>query len=542
MRGPALDRVVSIAGCAIAGGAASTVLRHVGLLGVLLGAIVGAALGFLAPSAKPSTAPSPPTFERFSLLATLLFFVPVFTMTIVPGADMTMHVALGRAIADGGRELNPAWGDIAVIAYPRGLSAWVALISVVTGFTKAGLVAAAFAYAVYAVSLRAFLRDVLEVPFPSLVAVLVLLASKSPQGFFSWGGNPTALALALGLLAAATLASSAERAPVRAGLVVAVLLVGALFCHPIGGFAGLIVVGISALVRLFVAPAALRAPLFRSLAIATGLAFAVSGAVMLVLKRGGPALSPYELAWIDEFVTREENVLRGPRWAFPITVWGAAFEHLGAPWIGLYVVAIGAELRTTAGRTRALRSILAVVALGALFAFGPRVPAIGFLLYPGRFLPLLAIAMAPPMGFSLEGFAATRPRLAWIPATMALAIGIGVHVDMVQTAKPMATANDLAAIRCLDEKAPKTAVIEGWYGDATQWIPSLTGRKVTRPHVHCTLFDEVRASLAGSRATYRFVGERHRYEEPRELLDTPLPDPPPVAPLCRVGGAAVYPL
>src|SRR4051794_15054293 len=122
MQARALDRVVRIAACAIAGGAASTAWRHVGLVGVTLGAIVGAGLGFVAPVEFDGEAAQAPTFERYALLGTLLFFVPVFTMTIVPGADMTMHVALGRAIADGGRELNPAWGDIAVTAYPRGLS------------------------------------------------------------------------------------------------------------------------------------------------------------------------------------------------------------------------------------------------------------------------------------------------------------------------------------------------------------------------------------------------------------------------------------
>jgi len=55
----------------------------------------------------------------------------------------------------------------------------------------------------------------------------------------------------------------------------------------------------------------------------------------------------------------------------------------------------------------------------------------------------------------------------------------------------------------------------------------LTGRAVTRPHQHVSLFDETDAALAKlPRATFRFVGERLRYP--------PAIGPPPqTAPLCE---------
>jgi len=91
----------------------------------------------------------------------------------------------------------------------------------------------------------------------------------------------------------------------------------------------------------------------------------------------------------------------------------------------------------------------------------------------------------------------------------------------------MATQADLAAIDCLRSTAPPDAVIDGAYGDATQWIPALTGLRVTRPHQHVSLFDETDAALAKlPRATFRFVGERLRYP--------PAIGPPPqTAPLCE---------
>ena len=78
----------------------------------------------------------------------------------------------------------------------------------------------------------------------------------------------------------------------------------------------------------------------------------------------------------------------------------------------------------------------------------------------------------------------------------------------------MATGHDLDAIACLDRSTPGDAVIDGAYGDATQWIPALTGRAVTRPHQHVSLFDETDAALARLPApSFRFDGERVRYGE-----------------------------
>jgi hypothetical protein len=73
-------------------------------------------------------------------------------------------------------------------------------------------------------------------------------------------------------------------------------------------------------------------------------------------------------------------------------------------------------------------------------------------------------------------------------------------------------------------------VIDGAYGDATQWIPALTGRQITRPHEHVSLFDETKAALARlPKPAFRFVGERLRYGEPAP------PAPAQGEPLC--GGA-----
>ena len=84
----------------------------------------------------------------------------------------------------------------------------------------------------------------------------------------------------------------------------------------------------------------------------------------------------------------------------------------------------------------------------------------------------------------------------------------------------------------------ENAVIAGAYGDATQWVPALIGRRVTLPHRHVSLFDETWPALDALRPTHRLVGERQRYAQ---AFPGPDPGPPPTAPpLCQEGAARAW--
>jgi len=415
--------------------------------------------------------------ERWAPLGLSLFAIPVFTMAVPPGADMAMHVALARGLLHGA--LSPAWGSVRAGLYPEGFSFLVALLSPL-GFARAGLIASAIAYAIFWAGLAAMLRGPLGAPWPKTVALVAVLLSKTPQTFFAWGGNPTAMALGLSLLGAAAL-DRQERGALRAGAIAALLLTAAAFTHPMGACAG----GLAA------AAVALRRRAWIAGAIAFG-GFAVAlGALALF----GPHLSPRELSWIREYAAHEERAGSGV---------------LGDP--ANVATALAAAVLIWKRRFRPVA--LAAVAICALLLFLAVAPRAG--LYPARFAPLLLLAAAP-----LWGLAAAQTRLA--PC---------LFVAAIQRATPMATRADLAAIECVDRVVPANAVIDGAYGDATQWIPALTGRAITRPHQHCSLFDETDAALANlPPARWRFVGERLRYPPP-------IGPPPASTPLC---GGQLYP-
>ncbi|HEY6908611.1 MAG TPA: hypothetical protein VI356_04520 [Myxococcales bacterium] len=432
---------------AIAGAALATLPVAAGLWAAVLGALAGAVVGgALAERLKG--------FSPWSL-ALLAFLAPVFTMPVAPGADMAMHAALARGLLSG--TLSPAWPSVHVAAYPRGFSALVAFFWPL-GPARAGLLAAAASYLVFWYGLSALLQW-MRVPAARTVAAVALFLSKSPQAFFSWGGNPTALALGLAFFAVAQ----------ESATLAALCLAGSAAVHPMGALAGAL-------------PLALRWQKPRVPLVAATALCAVLGALALA----GPQLSARELSWIRDYGLRHEH---------------GSIALLGDP----ANIATGLAAAVLVWRRRfrlVVRSAVAIVVLFALFLV---LPYAG--LYPVRFGPLLLVAAAPLWA---EAAAARIPLF----AAVALLVAAPFHLRWYQESTPMATAHDLDALACLDRSTPGDAVIDGAYGDATQWIPALTGRKVTHPHEHVSLFDETDAALERLPAPgFRFNGERMRYGE-----------------------------
>jgi hypothetical protein len=400
-------------------------------------------------------------------LAMAAFFVPVFTMAVAPGADMAMHTALARGLIEG--ELSPAWPGVRVGAYPRGFSALVSLLWPL-GPARAGLAAAAASYLVFWAGLTAVLRGPLRAPAARTAAAVAVLLSRTPQIFFDWGGNPTVMALGLALFGAAQ----------ESGRVSALCFAGAAATHPMGACAG----ALALLLR------------WRKSGAAVAGAAALCG-VLAALAIWGPQLSLRETAWIRDYAASQERVSTGA---------------LGDP-ANIATALAWAVLLWK----RQFRPVVAsCAAVAALFGFFAMLPRLG--LYPARFAPLLLVAVTPL-------WAQAAARRIWALAPIALVVAFAGHVRWYQHAEPIATAKDVAAIRCVERETGPGDVIDGAYGDATQWIPALAGRAITRPHQHVSLFDETDAALARlPKPAFRFLGERVRY-------GAPIPQEPGV-PLC----------
>ncbi|MCA1829419.1 MAG: hypothetical protein LC689_21040 [Myxococcales bacterium] len=474
---PALIGIGAIAGAAIAAVPVSAPLWLVAL-GALAGGV--AAIGRRSP-----LAPAADPLERFAPLLLAAFFVPCFTMAVAPGQDMSMYAGLARGLLDG--VLSPAWPGIRPMMFHRGLPAVIALASLLAGMARASLVVAGLPYVIFWYGLAAILGGPLQTPRPRLVAALAMFLSRMPQIMFDWGGNPFVLATALGLVAATVLDHA---------LLAAFLLAAAAAIHPMGAIAGAVAVAVVAVSRRAWVPGAIAA---------AGLV-----AMLALLAAFGPRYSPGEIRKALDWAAVQEAV--------PFRRLGA---ELGDP--AAIATAIAAAVLIWRRELRPIR--LAAIAILAAGVFFQLMPKLG--LYPLRFMPLLVIPAA-----ALWGRAAARWPVALVAAFL---VAVPGHLRWFQRAIPMATPGDVDAIACVAAHVGRDDVVDGAYGDGTAWIPALADRKITRPQQHISLFDEIDAALAGqARPSWRFAGQRLRYEAPIGLWYPPLATAPAVgSPLCN---------
>jgi hypothetical protein len=305
--------------------------------------------------------------------------------------------------------------------------------------------------------------------------------SRTPQAFFGWGGNPTALALGLGFAGAGAVREGR-------GLFAALLFAGSAATHPMAACAAAL-------------PAAFEGVRGRR---PFTCAFALLGAAVTigVLAAFGPSLSPRELLWIRDYAAAHEAV--------PLR---STYAVVGDPAAILSALAALCLL----ARRRFGPVLLAALGIAGCTALFAVLPHLG--LYPVRFAPLLLLCLAPLW--------AALPRLVlWL----ALLAALPLHLRVYQRAVPLATARDFEAVACAGREARPGEVIDGAYGDATQWIPALTGHPVTHPHIHVSLFDEAEAGLS------RLPPARLRFRGERLLYGAALPPLPPDA-RPRCGGA-----
>jgi hypothetical protein len=199
---------------------------------------------------------------------------------------------------------------------------------------------------------------------------------------------------------------------------------------------------------------------------------------------------------------------------------------------GAAIVLLARGERAAVGRGLAL-----VLGLGALLAVLRVIPSAAGVVYAGRFAPVFALAMAPLLGHALAGLPARRRGVATL---LLLVAALPFHLRWYQGAGPMATRADVRLLQCVARRTAGDAVIAGAYGDATQWAPAITGRRVTLPHRHVSVLDETAPGLAALRPTHRLRGERTRYAPA-----FPGPEPPPEpagAPVCQEGSARLWAL
>lgn len=558
LAGRSIEVVPRLLAGALAGLLLSGLLPHptlwIGIVGCAIGALAASAMKRTEDESAPSVIDPPlATLDRLAPLCLLLFFIPVFRLTVAPGADMAMYAAIARAILDGGASLSAAWGAIDATAYPRGFPMLIALLALPFGMAKATLVAAALAYVVYFAGLAFLLRG-LRVPAPNVIAAICLVVSKSPQSFFGWGGNPTVMAIGLGMMAAGMVARAGEwkvwgvrggsggaGAAAAPALLAPALLAAAAACHPVGALAGGLAVAAAGVLGARNASDVRNARSGTVLVALIGLTGLF--AALAWLSAAGPHLSGDERAWIHDYQLTTEPVVRAPRWLPPIGLPAGLPQRLGDPFCALVLLATGVAALERKSRELLWTTLVLFCLLSILLVVGPELPGIGTLMFPARYTPLLPLLFAPLLGCAVVRAArhtqrtqhSRHSRLAIAVLGALFAIGGWRHVGWYQTRPALANAADVDVLECLSRLASAETVIDGAYDDAAQWAPALIGVPVTHPHVHISLDDETRGYLAGLVPTHRFIGERGASAAPDEARSAGEGDV-----VCRAGRSVAY--
>lgn len=144
-------------------------------------------------------------YYNFLLITIFLFFlflrlIPYFTLIAPAGADMSMHTYTTELIvrADGvPKNYRPILAIDTFNAFPQGfrtISAIISLLGKVPAY-RATFILTCLTYFFLTAFLFLFLKKYASWQFSFISATAFSFFTVNPQGFASWGGNPTIFAL-----------------------------------------------------------------------------------------------------------------------------------------------------------------------------------------------------------------------------------------------------------------------------------------------------------------------------------------------------------
>jgi hypothetical protein len=525
---------------------------------------------------------------QFGLLTLVLALRLAFAATHVAysGGDMTAHAALAEEIVlkDGFPHTQepllpiPRFGEIAPGFHS--LSALVGLFSGAPGH-RSTIYILSLSIAGMSAALYALLRSLGFAPAPAAAgAIGALLLARNPQFFLQWGGAPSVLAAAIGLVCLRDAFSLGQpgSAPARAGFLGA----GMLLVHPLPAVALAWMLPALLLLRA----AAARVPLGR-LARDAGLAALAALILVLPFLLRAPRTPPPEaVAWARDWfraetrgaLALEKRFLGNTRGGSAAATWPFFLvSYLGA----LPVVLLAAGLARGFSRRRAAVSggvwillLQAFLLAGALAEFLPGWPA----LYPTR----VALWLVVPLGIAmaeLYDWAARAPRKVLIAAGCLLLLAFGLEGRRLSASRfgtafygeaksgrasaasvlaneaaggafwvttfcqddSAVTAEDISAFAWIRSSTPEHAVFANNPGDGGSLLPVAAHRKILEPHYYW-FFDRsyVEAWRAITRVDYVYVGAQPAPAWDRRWTAEQLDSDPRVELAHRNGRARVY--
>ena len=530
--------------------------------------------------------PGPP-LAQLGLLAGVVALRLAFALTHVAysGGDMTAHAALAEEIVlkDGFPRSQepllpiPRFGEIA-----PGFHALSALVSLLSGAPshRVTIYILCLSVAGMTAALYGLLRSLAFAPGPAAAASIGgLLLARNPQFFLQWGGAPSVLAAAIGLVCLRDALSLGQpgSAPARAGFLAA----GMLLVHPLPAVALAWMLPPLLLLRVAVT----RAPLGKLVRDAGAAALAALILVLPFLLRAPRTAPPETVSWARDWfraetrgaLALEKRFLPNARGSAAATWPFFLVSYLGA--LPVLLVAVGfvrGLLRRSRGVFIALAMLLLQLFLfaGALAELLPGWPA----LYPTR----VALWLVVPLGIAmaeLGNWAGRAPRKVLVASGCLWLLAFGLEGRRLSASRygtafygeaksgrasaasvlaneaaggaywvttfcqddSAVTAEDISSFAWIRSSTPDRAVFANNPGDGGSLLPAAAHRKILEPHYYW-FFDRsyVEAWRATTPVDYVYVGAEPAPAWDRRWTAEQLDSDPSVTLVHASGRARVY--
>lgn len=469
---------------------------------------------------KPVEAGRPSGPALLVFVAALARLLPFALWPVAPGADMSLHSLSTQLLVwrDGiPSSYEPLLPIHAFGAYTPGLHCLAADVSLLSGLAayRSTLLVSAAAYGLLQLALFALLSRLFAPATASLAAVLSLGMARVPQAFFAWGGNPSTLALAFLVAAAALLVRGAGRSPaVAAGA----FLGAAVVSHSMVAAASVVCFPL-VLDLLRRGPPAERLRVLDRLATSAGVGLLAAAPFLVRLDF---TLAAGERAWLADHLRwhyaadwgRYSPVYPLALLRYVVSSLNDAF--LAAAFLGtLMAVRRRATSLAAAGGAAAL-----LVGLAGTARWGGAGPLVFF---PERPMALLAIVLSVGLAFLVDGLlerarGVSRPWALLAPLGLLALGGVAIeranryYLDVGENV--MVSAGDLEAMAWIASHTRPVDLICNDYRTAGLWIPALAGRPISEPQLPPFYFDEFRRASRGRVCSHTYVSERWFFGPP----------------------------
>ena len=506
----------------------------------------------------PAVFPTGPVQVIALALAFVLTMLPFVLTLAPPGADMSMHGYITRMVYESGgvpETYQPYLPIEEFGAFSIGFHTLAAQAATVSGGALALHRAVLLIDCLVYFLLFLFLMGALRLRFNSWTTIacasVAMFATRNPQHFIAWGGTPTVLSI--GLIACALPALTNPRDSRRADVCLcAFWLAAAFWCHPLPTiilgavylpYAGYLIGAsiktrdVSRLLRRYAA------------IVAIGLV-----CTSLFLVKFDNRMSEDEMEWIKTWDTMVKERWRGTVLDSPITL----TQHLTQYALGFLTIPLGfAMLLAVFSKRKEDRiNLYFVLALAAIVINGKyqMLPKSMFL-FPDRAEAMVPIFAAPLIGSLLVSAKNTLAaiisehhvrRLSFLCLLAVACISIGGSYGYYLRpglAEAQVTTDDIRTFNWIESHTDPDAYIANNYSDAGIFLPMMTRRRITVPHVNIVNWSETKIQVASKPARYLYLGVKSVYPVPFEWTSAVVEALKPRPQLIfQSGGARLYEL